>query len=513
MVEESFVGTVRRRCLRDPDRRALTFGDSTLTYAQMLMRFEALANALSGRGIRRGDRLLYAGLNHPSLLLTMLAAMDMGAVFVPVNPRLAASERAWVLDDLQPAAAVVAEEFEDDYAGSSPSLRVISADGQGDSSVERLVNQSQANPRVAADARDLATILYTSGTTGRPKGVMYTHETICANGANLARLLGARRDDVGIVMTPMFHTAGLFTSPVYLLTYGGEVVVLPRMDGGAALEAITRHRVTRIDTVTAALAVLCQTPGFTEADLSSVRSLLVGGTAIPAEHVAPFRRQGAEVFMAAGMTECTVACALAPEKLASKPEAVGAPLALVDSQLVDPASGFVLTEPGVTGEWCLRGPAVTTGYWNNSRASIEAFDPEGWFHTGDLARYDSDGDLLLVGRIKDVIKTGGESVAAAEVEAVVSRHPAVDTCAVVGLPDQRWGETVVAVVVTRPNQQLTLEVLRDFCEPHLARFKLPTRLIATTELPLTGSGKVAKHLLRRRLTVEPDGSDSWSRNR
>lgn len=496
-MEDSFPALLRGRADRDAERRALTFDDRSWSFAQVCEQFQALASGLRSLGVRRGDRVLYAGLNHPSLVLTMLATMDLGAVFVPIDPRLAPSERVWIEEDLRPSVVVVADEFRQDFADVRAT--VVSADGEAELSVAALVAGYDAEPRYDVTGSDVGLVLYTSGTTGRPKGVMYTHETILANGLNLARLLGARRDDVGLVMTPMFHTAGLLTNPVYLWAYGGEVVLLPRMDGPAALDAIARHRVSRIDTVTAALGILYRTPGFAESDLSGVRSLLVGGAAIPAAHVAPFRDAGAEIYMAAGMTECTVAVALPFEQLATKPASVGTPLSLVESRLVAVDSGELVDSPDVVGEWCIRGPAVTIGYWNDPAATAESVDSEGWFHTGDLGRYDDEGDLFLVGRIKDVIKTGGESVAAAEVEKVVSAHPAVSCCAVLGMPDERWGETIVAVVRTADGVDLTLPALRDFCSSHLARFKMPTRLVLVDEFPLTATGKVAKHILRERI--------------
>jgi fatty-acyl-CoA synthase len=503
-VESSYPALMRGRAERDPHRRALTFGDRTWSFAEVCAQFEALATGLAALGVRRGDRVLYAGLNHSSLVLTMFATMDLGAVFVPVNPKFAAAERRWVFEDLRPSVAVVSDQFRSDFLDLGAPL--VSADGPGEQSVSSLIEENDPQPQFPVASADLGLILYTSGTTGRPKGVMYTHEMILATGINLGRVLGGRRDDVGLVMSPMFHTAGLITNPSYLWAYGGEVVVLPRMDGSAVLDAISRHRVTRIDAVTAALGILYHTPGFAKADISSVRSLLVGGAPIPVEHVTPFRDAGAEVFMAIGMTECTLAAALPFERLAAKPASVGVSVPLVESRLVGVESGEVIDTPEVMGEWCLRGPSVTTGYWNNPAATAAAVDSEGWFHTGDLARRDGDGDLFLAGRLKDVIKTGGESVAAAEVEKVVVAHPAVSLCAVVGMPHERWGETIVAVVSTTEGSELTLDALRDFCSPHLARFKMPTRLVVTDEFPMTASGKVAKHVLRERLSAESVGT-------
>lgn len=502
-MDDSYPELFRRRSLRDPHRPALRFEGRTWTYSQLRIEFESLATGLAELGVRRGDRVLYVGLNHPSLILAAFAVMDLGAVFVPVDPRLAGPERAWVLDDVRPVVAIVAEEFRADYDDAAPRVTVVTADGSGPASVAGLIAAHVGGPRLPVRPSDLALILYTSGTTGRPKGVLHSHTMILANGINLARTFGVGRDDVGLVMTPMFHTAGFNTSTVELWAHGGEIVLLPRMDGPKALAAITQYGVTRIDTVTAALNVLYRTPGFLEADLSTIRSLNVGGAPIPAEQVEVFRRQGAQIYMAVGMTECTVVSALAPEKVTTKPGSVGTPLSLVDYRLVAPDSGEVVDGPETVGELCLRGPSVTSGYWNNPAATAAAFDAEGWYHTGDLARFDHDGDLFLVGRAKDVIKTGGESVAAAEVEHVVASHPAVARCAVVGAPHERWGETIVAVVELVAGSTLELTELRDFCAPHLARFKLPTRLVHMDDLPLTASGKIVKPKLRERLADIP----------
>jgi fatty-acyl-CoA synthase len=434
----------------------------------------------------------------------MLAVMDLGGVFVPVDPRLADAERAWVLDDLRPAAVVAAEEGMADYA-RMPHVPLLLGAGDGETDIAELTSARLATERAPLAAAELALILYTSGTTGRAKGVMHSHYTLASNAANLRTLLDARPDDVGLAMTPMFHTAGLNTAPGYLWSVGGSVVVIPRMDGPAVIDAIVRHGVTRIDTVTAALAVLHRTPGFGDADISRVRTLLVGGASIPEEQVARFAASGARVFMAAGMTECCVVSALAPEKVVAKPGSVGKPLTTVETRLVDPASARQVTSSADVGEWCIRGPAVTTGYWRDPSRTRAAIDDENWFHTGDLGRYDADGDLYLVGRMKDVIKTGGESVGAAEVETVISRHPAVTACAVFGLPHERWGETVVAVICVDDDAAPSLEELRAFCGPHLAQFKLPTRLVVAESLPQTASGKVAKYVLRDRLLAGQSG--------
>ncbi len=496
-MDTSFPEMFRRRADRDPDRRALSFSGQTWTYAEVLRSFECLAGGLRRLGVRRGDRVLYAGLNHSSLVLTMFATMDLGAVFVPVDPRLAAAERSNLLEDVRPSIVVVDDEFRQPFDASvTGRSTVLSADGDDETSVTGLLHGHGPAGRAPATPTDLAMILYTSGTTGRPKGVLHTHGMILANGLNLARMLGVQRDEVGLVMTPMFHTAAINTNPVYVWAHGGEVVLLSRMNGPAVLDAIGRYGVTRIDTVTAALGVLYRTPGFDDADLSTIRSLNVGGAPIPAEQVRRFQQHGARIHMAMGMTECCVTASLAPELVDVKPASVGKPLSLVDVRLVSTETGQVVTEPGVVGELRLRGPSVTSGYWNNPQATASAFDGEGWYRTGDLGRLDEDGDLYLVGRIKDVIKTGGESVAAAEVERVIAQHPAVAMCAVVGAPDERWGETVVAVVTVRGGATLDLEELRTFCADELARFKLPTRLLVMDDIPVTASGKIAKGALR-----------------
>jgi fatty-acyl-CoA synthase len=489
----------RQRSLRDPHRRALTFDGHTWTYAELLFAFESLATGLAALGVRRGDRVLYAGLNHPSLVQTMFAVMDLGAVFVPVDPRLAAPERRWVIEDLRPKVVVVDDRVRTEFDAETTPGTLISADGSGGASIAGIVESHLPAERLSPRQSDLALIVYTSGTTGFPKGVMYSHAMILAGGLNLARLLGTQRDDVGLAMTPMFHTAGLNVNAVTVWAYGGEIVLLPRVDAAAALDAITRYGVTRIDTVTAALKLLAAAPGFADADLTCLRSLIVGGAPIPFEQIQPFVRHGASIHLAMGMTECTVACALAPEQIKEKPDSVGRPLAVVEFRLITTEASEIVTAPNRQGEICLRGPSITEGYWNNPEADSAAFDAEGWFHTGDIGRYDDDGDLYVVGRIKDMIKTGGESVAAAEVERVIAQHPAVLLPAVIGVPHERWGETLLAVLSLRPGMTLSLDELRGFCEKQLAKFKLPTQLVIMDDIPLTASGKVAKHKVRERL--------------
>ncbi|MDL9948622.1 AMP-binding protein [Gordonia sp. ABSL11-1] len=501
-MEKNYPELFRRRAFRDPDRRALTFDEQTFSYAEVVESFESLAAGLLERGLRPGDRVVYAGLNHPSLIFTMFAVMDLGAVFVPVDPRLAPPEREWVVDDLRPSMLVVSDDVREEFTQSlrnrpeTQSVHILSADGTGVESIGALVAGNTPLCRCSPDLDDPAAILYTSGSTGRSKGVVHSHRMILSNAINLARLLGTQRDDVGLVMTPLFHTAGFSTNPPTIWAYGGEIVLLPKMSGQAAIAAIADRGVTRIDTVTAALGVLFATPGFDDTDLSGLRSLNVGGAAIPVDQVNTFREHGTKVYMAAGMTECCTAVALAPELIDEKPTSVGKPLSLNDVRIVSLEDGEEVNVPDSPGELWLRGPAVTRGYWNNPAADAEAFDGDNWFRTGDIARLDADGDMYLVGRVKDVIKTGGESVAAIEVERVIAAHPAVNQVAVVGAPDQRWGETIVAVVSLKPGQDLDLDQVRDHCAGHLARFKLPTRLLITKDLPMTASGKIAKGKVR-----------------
>jgi fatty-acyl-CoA synthase len=311
-------------------------------------------------------------------------------------------------------------------------------------------------------------------------------------------------DDVTLVVAPLFHIGGLNVTTLVTWQKGGEVVLHRSFDPGACLEAIASRGVTTMFAVPAMLLFMSQHPEFGEADLTSLRLVVCGGAPVPEALIKIYNGMGVPINQGYGLTETApFVTFLTPEFALEKVGSAGQTPLFTDVRLAG-AQGGVVAEPLARGEVCVRGPNVMKGYWNQPEATAAAIDSEGWFHTGDLGYVDEDGFLYIVDRVKDMVLTGGENVYPAEVEGVLFQHPAVADVAVVGVPDERWGEAVVAVAVAKENASLSLEDLRDVAGRSLARYKLPTRLEVLDALPRNPAGKVLKFELRERLGANLD---------
>jgi acyl-CoA synthetase (AMP-forming)/AMP-acid ligase II len=477
-----------------PDVTALIYEDREVSFGDLAARVRRVAAGLAAGGVRRGDRVAYLGLNSAVLLETLFAASHLGAVFLPVNFRLAGAEVAHILRDAGAHTLVVEDghrELVESIAGEIPVRRHVRA---GD--VDDLDGPEASTPAPSRDD-DLAVLMYTSGSTGLPKGVMLTVGNLWWNNVNVQTALDLLPGDVTFAAAPLFHIGGLNAFTLGTLLRGGTVVLRRGFDPVQALADIVRHRVTSVFGVPAMFAALRRAPGFDDADLSALRAALVAGAPVPPALVRDYLSAGVNLQQAWGLTETAPFATYLPARLTeAKAGSAGFPMPYTRVRLVDPADGTPISAPGTPGEVCVRGPNVTPGYWARPEATAEAFDAEGWFHTGDVGILDADGCLSIVDRIKDMIITGGENVFPAEVERVLSAHPDVLDVAVVGVPDPRWGETVVAVLATKPDADLELAAVREYGGEHLARYKLPTAVLHLDPLPRNGSGKLDKPSLR-----------------
>ena len=493
------------RATRSPQRRALTFEGTSWTYAQLLQRADRLAAVLRSGGVKHGDRISYLGVNHPSALETWLAASRLGAIYVPINFRLAGPELAYILNDAGSHTLIAGADSQrgaDAIRTQVTARRYIGVEAAGEAweNYEQLIQQ--AEPLTTPDPvrpEELSVLMYTSGTTGLPKGVMLSHANLWWSDIAMLSWIDIHADDVTLAFSPLFHIAGLNFMIGITWMRGGEVILHRSFDPQATLRDIAAYHVKTLFGVPAMFLTMTQLPEFGDADLSSVRIAVAGGAPVPEPLLRIFADRGIGVLQGYGLTETAPAAIfLASEYALDKLGAAGQPPLYIESKLID-LDGATITEPRIRGEVCMRGPNVTKGYWNLPQATAAAFDDGGWFHTGDVGEYDDDGFVYIVDRIKDLVISGGENIHPAEVENVLFGHPAVAEAAVIGLPDTRWGEAVTAVIALRPGKHVTLEELREFAAQSLARYKLPQRLHIVDELPRNSTGKVLKYQLREEL--------------
>ncbi|GID30771.1 acyl-CoA synthetase [Paractinoplanes brasiliensis] len=481
-----------RRAAISPGRTALVFEGRRITYAELHDRVTRLAGRLREAGVDRGDRVAYLGPNHPSAVETMFATHLLGATFVPLNFRLTAPEIDYMLAHSGPKVLVYAPT-------SEPVVRALSTGpmlvGLVDKYEQWLVDAPRPAFDVPVDNDDPAFILYTSGTTGRPKGAVLTHGNVIWNCFNLLVGVDVAGDEVGLIGAPLFHVAALNQCLLPTFLKGGTSVIMPAWDADRALELIEEQRVTWMFGVAAMFAALTRSPRWAGADLSSVRSVMSGGASIPAALITAYEERGLTFCQGYGMTETAPGATFleARESHAHKGSA-GVPVFFADVRCVRP--DLTDTEPGEPGEVLIRGPNVTPGYWEDPQATAGAFADGGWFRSGDVAVVDDEGHFHIVDRLKDMYVSGGENVYPAEVEAAVFEHPDVAEVAVVGVPDDRWGEVGRAFVVPVAGRRVDAAGLRAFLSGRLARYKMPVYVEMVPDLPRTGSGKVRKAPLR-----------------
>ncbi len=461
-----------------------------LTYGQLDEASTRLARAIVASGIGIGDRVAYQVDKSVATVVLHLALLRCGAIQLPLNPSYADAEVDALLADAEPSLVIRSP-------GRSPlggPWRLLTMDAMGHGSLRDIMSEgSDELPAVTAD--DGAALLYTSGTTGRPKGALLSHGNLAANAQTLVDAWRFTPSDVLLHILPLFHTHGLFVAAHCVLTSGASMVLLPTFDIDEILAALPSCSV--VMGVPTHYTRLLTDERFTAAACARVR-LFVSGSApmTQATHAEFTARTGAEILERYGMTETSM---LASNPLAGprRPGTVGPPLPGVSIRTVDEADRPVMA--GQVGDVQVRGPNVFSGYWRRPELADESFTTDGWFRTGDLGRFDDDGYLELVGRSKDLVITGGLNVYPTDVESVLDSLPGVVESAVVGLPDPDFGERVVAVVVANPEIRLEPEVLREAARSRLAGYQVPKEIVVMKSLPRNVMGKVEKAALRNEL--------------
>ncbi|MCB1705340.1 MAG: long-chain fatty acid--CoA ligase [Halioglobus sp.] len=504
VMEPNLAAALLRRADLSAASTALVFEEQETSYREFGENVRRSASLLKKGGVCFGDRVGYLGFNHPMLLETMFAAQALGAIFVPLNYRLTAQELTFIINDagihtlvVDAASRPVIEPARDGLCCQQFLTSESAADGWRHLPAER----SGAEPIAAAvsvDVHDVAVIMYTSGTTGLPKGAMLTHGNILWNNINAMLAFGCSRDDVVLTAAPLFHIGGLNVMTLNALHAGSTVVLLRNFDPGQVLEDFERYKVSHMFGAPAMFLFMSQHPRFESTDLSAIRVLLCGAAPVPESLIQLYGARGIDFCQGYGLTETApFAAFLTPEWVTRKLGSAGQPPMYSETRVVDENNHPVAA--GVRGEICLRGPNIMKGYWNRPEATAAAIDGEGWFHSGDVGYFDEDGFLFICDRLKDMVISGGENVYPAEVEGALYKHESIAEVAVIGLPDEKWGEAVTAVVALREGHTLTLEELRSFADSMLARYKLPLRMHVVDALPRNPAGKVLKFVLKEQL--------------
>jgi len=501
-VNPSSAFWLARRAVLSPDREALVYwrGDGVAerwTYRRLDAAARALAAWMRRRGIRPGDRVAFLDLNDVRFAVTMFAAARLGAIFVPLNFRLSEAEIVDTLRDCDARLLV--------YGAAYGAARQAAERGCG--CANYLLSSRDAGDEFAAAAAEPADVplhdagwdepawlLYTSGSTGRPKGVMLSHGNIFWNTINIVLIQGGFADDRVLISAPLFHAAPIATFMESFLR-GALIHLEQSFDAERLLGRIAGEGIRVIAGVPAMYRLMAAHPAFDAADLSTLRAVIVGGAPVPEALIAQYRRRGVAVIQRYGLTEAApLVTALPPGSPPDKQTTAGLPALFGDLRLRGAGGG--IAAPGEIGEIEACGPNIMQGYWNREAETREVL-VDGWLRTGDLGRLDADGYLTVVGRSKDMIISGGENVYAAEVEARLAENPVVLESAVIGVPDEKWGEAVCAIVSLQPGRQATAEDVLAHLQGRLARYKQPKRVVFVPALPKNGSGKIDKLQLRR----------------
>jgi fatty-acyl-CoA synthase len=485
---------IRFHARRAPRRPALVYGDDRIGYGELLQRIEAGAGWLAARGIGPGDVVALLMKNSPAFVELTFAASHIGAVSLPINYRLAADEVGHIVDDAG-ARLILCDEELAAVVSLLPNVVPVDARAQRDS--RRLV-PAAPGPAIAHAARpdDLFRLMYTSGTTDRPKGVMHSYANFYWKCADHVVALGLSAADRLLIAGPLYHVGAFDLPGAAVLWVGGTLAMLREFDAGGGLALMARERLTGAWLAPVMLGAMLAEPQRPACDLDSMRWVVGGGERTPEARIRAFsglfpRARYVDCY---GLTEtCSGDTMMEAGHELEKIGSVGRALAHVDVEIRG-AAGEVLAA-GETGEICLRGPKVTRGYWRDVEKTQASFCGD-WLRTGDVGHLDADGFLYLTDRKKDIIISGAENIASSEVERVLYELNQVQDAAVIGVADARWGERPVAVVVLNAGSTLTLETLQEHCRGKLARFKVPTELVVRDALPRNPSGKILKRVLR-----------------
>ncbi|MGK0742542.1 acyl-CoA synthetase [Leucobacter sp. Z1108] len=492
-----------------PEKVALVYGEGReMTYLQLAEFTDAMSGLLHQHGVSKGDRVAFIGENCPEFLMTLFGCAQLGAIFVPINTRLAPPEIEHVLADSGTTVLVHGPDFSDTVAEVAERAGVrhrLQTGEEGSDGMPGLRPLLRAGTRGHVDTAvtldDSAMIMYTSGTTGRAKGAVLTHGNLTWVSINTALDYDLVSRDIALLISPLFHAAALGMGALPLVLKGATIVLEQGFDAGRALGLIERYRITSLSGVPTTYQLMADHESWDHTDLSSLTKLTCGGSAVPSRILDAYERRGLSFSQGYGMTETSPGASyLRPERSREKQGSVGVGHFFTDVRITDAETGTVVPR-GTVGEIEVRGPNVFAGYHGLPEATEQAFTPDGWFRSGDLGYLDNDGYLFIADRLKDMIISGGENIYPAEIEDHLNSMEGVTGAAVIGVPDEQWGEVGWAILTVREGvDQATVstEAVKAALDGKLARYKIPKRVIVVDEFPRTASGKIRKADLRAR---------------
>lgn len=484
---------IEKHAAQSPDAAAICFDGKKISFAELQKRAETAARTMQHKfRIQSGDRVTYLGLNHPDMLVILLACERLGAIFNPLNSRLAAAEYAYLLGDAEPVLLVADQNFwalAKELAGEQ--LQLINPDQIHGRSDEEAVSPAPV------DENEALLLVYTSGTTGRPKGVVLSRKAVAANIANCQHLYQFEPGQKVQITLPLFHVGGLCILLLPALTNGATIYLHQKFDPVGTLNEIAEQRITTSIFVPAQMAAMMGLPQWDKADLSSMSYVVVGSSIIPLPQIQNFHARGIPVSQLYGATETGPgAIGLEVANAMNKEGSAGTAVKGCDIEVRDPERRTL--PDGEHGDIWVRGDNILTHYWRNEEETSKVLI-DGWYNTGDIGFVDADQHYWIVDRSKDVIISGGENIYPAEIEAASMEHPAIAAIAVVGRQDAKWGETPVAAVELASGTQLDLESYQLFLKDRLARYKHPKDLLVLAQLPRNGMGKIEKSVLREQV--------------
>jgi fatty-acyl-CoA synthase len=497
---------LQRRRAKSETKTALIYRDAKISYGELADRADRLANALQDRGVQRGDRVAYLGDNDPSFLETFFAAGTLGAIFVPLNTRLAPPEIRFALEDSGSVVLISAQPLDalavSGAEGTPVRHRLVVGEGdaeisEGAEAYAQVLSASspdRIDAPVALD--DTAIILYTSGTTGRPKGAMLSHGNITWNSYNVLVDYDVVSTDVALVISPMFHVASLGMAVLPVLLKGGTLLLEPGFVPGRALSLIGKYSATMISGVPTTYQMLAEHEAWESSDISSLKKLTCGGSAVPVRVMEAYESRGLAFSGGYGMTETAPgATSMQPSRSRDKMGSVGLPHFFTDVRIADPLGE--IQGPHTVGEIQVQGPNVIREYWNRPDAAADSFADGEWFRSGDMGYADEEGFVYISDRLKDMIISGGENIYPAEVEQIICELEGVGGVAVIGVSDEKWGEVPRAVITLRAGYIVTENDVQSHLDGRVARYKIPKSVVIVDDLPRTASGKIRKAALRQ----------------